>query len=66
MKLEGKWIELEAVVLSEVTQTQTESSSCFVLSMDVGFTLLEMCALFAIPTEAENLGMGRGGECNFK
>jgi hypothetical protein len=40
MKFASKWMELEIITLSEVTQTQKDNSSCSLLFVDSSSELL--------------------------
>lgn len=37
MKFGDKWMEPEAIILSEVTQSQITNTACFLLDVDVKF-----------------------------
>lgn len=45
MKCSDTWIELEEIILSDVTQTQ-KTSTTFSLIVDVGFGALDKCVSF--------------------
>ena len=43
MTIAGNWIELEIILLREVTETQKDNAAWFLLFVDVSFESLDMC-----------------------
>lgn len=66
-KFLGKYIELWAIILCEVTQTQKTNVS-FLLCVGVGFEFSDICVLFWTPIQVMKLigpfgtGYFKGGE----
>lgn len=54
MKVTGKVMELEIVILSEVIQTQKDKHKCFSLIVDVDLESSDRCILFGIFIEVKN------------
>lgn len=57
MKIISKWMELETIILSEVTQTHTQKNvACFLWLMDVSFENTigspDMCVKFIVSVKS--------------
>ena len=60
MDLAGKWIQLDIIILSEVSQTQKDMHVCTHVLMNNNHKLQDICRIFLHPEEAKQEGMHRG------
>jgi hypothetical protein len=55
MTIAGNWIELEIILLREVTETQKDNAAWFLLFVDVSFEPSDICMLFGTGVEVRKL-----------
>ena len=60
MNLAGKWIQLDIIILSEVSQTNKDMHVCTHLQMDNNHKVQDICMIFLRHEEAKQEGSLRG------
>ena len=60
MNLAGKWIQLDTIILSELSQTQRDMHVCTHLQMDNNHKVQDICMIFLGPEEPKQEGILRG------
>lgn len=60
MRVAGKLMEIEIIILSKVTDSENTNVSCFHSSVDVSIETLEMCVSFGMPIDLRKLLPGHG------
>ena len=60
MNLAGKWIQLNTIIISELSHTQRDMHVCTHLQMYNNHKLQDICMTFLSPEEAKQEGMLRG------